>query len=460
MFSFKKITSFVLLSIFLVTLGLGCKGPDTTAVINSKKVTLEYWTVYDDVDELNKLVTEYEAARPYIQVNVKQIPANEFYQRLIEALAEDKGPDIISVQNRALGGMKSKLAPMPAAVSDTIVQQKGGLVGPSQTAVDTSRTLLTPPQIATEYVRTVSQDVVMDGKVYGLPLSIDTMGIFYNKDLLDRSGIAQLPTTWTEFQAAVRKITKYDSKGKIIQAGTALGTGNNVSGVDDVLAILFQQNKTPFVDSTGHPLFNQGDAANDSSLVTRVLNFYTDFANPLRDTYAWNEDQPASLDAFTAGTTGFFFGYSYHTAAIKARAPQLNFGIMPLLQLDPDNRVNVANYWVQAVTLKSRHQNEAWGLVDYLTHSAATKEYLDATGRPTALRRYIVDQEKNLDLAPFVPDLLTSGSWYKGNNYTAAVQALQGLVHDWLQPMPDNVRSVEWRQTILDRAAAKIQQTF
>jgi multiple sugar transport system substrate-binding protein len=459
---FKKITSFSVLLVFLVTLGLGCKQPDPATVIQSKTVTLEYWTVYDDVDELNKLIAEYTASRPYLHVNLKQIPVGEFHQRLVEALAEDKGPDIISVQNRALKEMKSKLAPMPASIPDTLVFQKGGLTGPTQSVQSSVRTLVTPADVESQYVRAVHEDVVLNNAVYGLPLSIDTMAIFYNKDLLDRSGVAQVPITWKDFQDAVHKITKYDSKGKIIQSGTALGTGTNVTGVDDLLAVLFQQNNAPFVDNQGQPVFNRtGEALdNDNSLVLRTLNFYTDFANPTRDSYSWNETMPQALDAFTNGSVGFFFGYSYHVPVIKAKAPQLNFGIIPLLQLHPENRVNVANYWVQAVTLKSLHQPEAWGLIDFLTHSAATKEYLDATGRPTALRLYIGDQNKKPDLAPFVPDLLIATSWYKGANYGGAVQALQSMVHEWLEPIPDNARIGDWRQAILDRAAAKIQQTF
>jgi hypothetical protein len=138
----------------------------------------------------------------------------------------------------------------------------------------------------------------------------------------------------------------------------------------------------------------------------------------------------------------------------------LNFGIIPLLQLDPENPVNVASYWVQAVTLKSNHQPEAWGLIDFLTHSAATKTYLDATNRPSALRLYIDDQKKKSELAPFVGNVLTAVSWYRGQNYSGALSALQTMVREWIMPVPENMRTREWRQGILDRAAAKIEQTF
>jgi multiple sugar transport system substrate-binding protein len=357
--------------------------------------------------------------------------------------------------------MRSKLAPMPDMINDTLVGQASGLTGPTQTVKPITRRMITAQQVENEYMRAISKDVVLEGKVYGLPLSVDTMAIFYNKDLLDRSGVAQVPTTWSEFRAAVRKITKYDAKGNLIQSGTALGTGNNIPGVDDLLYIFFAQSKINFVTDSGRPLFHRGfDESEEPGSSNYLLNFYTGFANKTTEEYSWDESRPPAVDAFSGGSVGFFFGYSYHTPVIKAKAPQLNFGIIPLLQLDPENPVNVASYWVQAVTLKSNHQPEAWGLIDFLTHSAATKTYLDATNRPSALRLYIDDQKKKSELAPFVGNVLTAVSWYRGQNYSGALSALQTMVREWIMPVPENMRTREWRQGILDRAAAKIEQTF
>ena len=68
--------------------------------------------------------------------------------------------------------------------------------------------------------------MILDGQIYGLPLSLDTMAIYYNKDLLDRSSVPEPPKTWEEFAVAVKKITKYDKQtNKITQSGAALGAG-------------------------------------------------------------------------------------------------------------------------------------------------------------------------------------------------------------------------------------------
>lgn len=440
----------------LTTAGFGCKGLSQEQVQATTRVTLEYWTVFDDVDALQKEIAAYRAARPYITVNLRQLRADELYPRLIEALSEDRGPDIISIQNRRLGEFGSKLAPMPASVNDTIVTVTKTTLG-TNTAVTTQvQPLASLSQLDSEYIKAVRDDVVRGGQIYGLPLSMDMMAIFYNKDLLDRAGVPEPPKTWEEFQTAAKKITKYDKKtGKIIQSGAALGTGNNIAGSDDLLYLLFRQSGVSFVEKNGQAVFNlSGQSAG------QIIDFYTDFANPARDTYSWSPDQGDALEAFLNGKVGFFFGYSYHLPIIKARASQFDYRLLPLFQLNADAPVNVASYWIQSVLAKSNHQNEAWGLINFLTHSKATKNYLDQTGRPTALRAYIADQKNKPDLAPFVDQILIAENWYRGRDYTASTKAIQDLLAEWLQPAPDPDKADQWRQDILNRAAAKINQTL
>ncbi len=459
----KRPFSFILLiMVFFVTTGLGCKGLSPEQQQATQPVTLEYWTVFDDVDALQSLIDNYKLSRPYLNINLRQLRQDEIYPRLVEALSEDKGPDIVSVSNRDVRAWQTKLAPMPASVRDTtVLTGQGGLK--NETVVNTSvRNLMNINQLDREYVQTVGKDAVIGGQIYGLPLSLDTMAIYYNKDLLDRSGVPEPPKNWEEFQEAVKKITRYDkTSGKILQSGTAFGTGNNITGSDDLLYILYRQSGLDFIKNN-NAVFNtvpQGFRGGDTPSMA-VLNFYTDYANTTRDTYSWNESMDNSLDRFVSGSVGFFFGYSYHYAQIKARAPQLNFSVVPLLQLNPEKPFNAANYWLQGVTLKSRHQNEAWAFVDYIAHSKATKEYLDKTGRPTALRVYISEQNSKPELAPFVSQVLVADNWYRGGDYKAAAKVVNDMIHEWLLPPSDPDRVYEIKQEILNRAAAKVNQTM
>lgn len=459
---FKRYAALGLLVSTLLLTGFGCKGAvSPSQVAATKPVTLTFWTVTDDVDQLRSLIAAYTANRPYLTINVTQLRADEIYSRLVEALAEDHGPDIISVNNRSLGQYLKFLSPLPPTVHDTLVSVVHGQLGDTTTITPQTRSTLTINQLDDSYVQAVQTDAVRGGKIYGLPMSFDTIALYYNKDLLDGAGIAEPPKTWDDFSADVKQLTKFDkATGKILQAGAALGTGSNVPYDDDLLYILYKQSQLSFVSQSGQAVFNGNGHGSDESPQMSVLDFYTDFANPARDTYTWNESLPNALDSFVNGTTAFFFGYSSDYATIKARAPQLNFVVLPMLQLNPDAPVNVANYALETVPIKSPHQDEAWGLITYLTNSAATKTYLDATHRPTALRQYVAGQQQDLLLAPFIGQALTANNWYHGSNYDAATQAISTMLHNWLLPPPQNTQPLDWKQQVLDRGAEQVNQTL
>ena len=461
--SLRQGLTLVLICGLLSTFGFGCKGLSTTEKQAIAPVTLEYWTVTDDVDAINKLVAQYTAQRQHLKVNVRQLGPNEIYTRLVEELADDRGPDIISVNNRELNLYTSKLAPMPVSVQDTTYQVVKGNFS-DQTLVNIATVNLpTLTQLDSEYVSAVKKDAVSGGRIYGLPLSLDTFALYYNKDLLDRAGIPEPPKNWEEFQDAVRKTTRFDAnRENILQSGAALGTGNNIPGFDDLLFVLFRQSGVDFTASNGQAVFNRAARTESGATVAHnVVDFYTDYSNPARDTYSWNEKMDNALDKFARGSLAFFFGYSYHRPQITARAPQLNYGVLPLLQLNPDRPINAANYYLQTVVKKSKHQQEAWALINYLAHSTATRGYLEQSRRPTAMRAYIPMQQTDLELSPFVSQVLIAENWYRGRNYAGARKALLDLCTDWLAPTQAREEQIiKARTDALNRAAAKVNQTL
>jgi len=457
----KKIITISLFLAVFVFAGFGCKGLTAEQQAATQPINLEYWTVADDVDAINALIGQYKVSRPYLNITLRQLSAGELYQRLIEALAEDRGPDIISINSRVFPKFLSKLAPMPGLVSDTTVQVIKGQLGTTTNVSLNSVVMPTVLDIDRNYIKTVKKDVVFDNRIYGLPLSMDTMALYYNKDLLDKAGVAEPPKTWTDFQDAVKKSSRFNKQtNKITQAGVAMGVGSNIPGFDDLLYILFRQSNVNMVDANGRAIFNlYGD--NNDNPTESVLNFFSDYANSTRDTYTWNESLPNALDNFINGASVFYFGYSYDLPVIQARGPQINLGILPIPQLDPEASVNVANYWIQSVVGKSTKQNEAWGLINFLAYSSANKSYLDATGRPTALRAYINAQKGTLELLPFVEQLLVADNWYRGTDYDAAKKALSDMLHNWLQAPPEDDLSVsEWHQNLMNIAAETINQTL
>lgn len=441
------LTALVLL---LPSLGLGCQSS-----VRQAPVKLTYWRVFDDPDNLKEIIASYRSIHPYVTIEVKKIRYEEYEQQLLNAFAEDRGPDMFSLPTTWIGKYQSKLLPLPPKVTVTTQTISGGFKKDVISTRVTSPTI-TPTTIRTRYVDTVPIDVIRiapgaDGKtvgeqVYGLPLALDTLALFSNRDILNAANIPVIPQTWTDFLKAVSKITKFDNQGNIILAGAALGTANNIPRATDILAALMRQNGAVITNAAGHPTFHlPAPGSTDKTFLPGIeaLRFYTDFASPTKEAYTWNANMPDALEAFTAGKVAFFLGYSYQVPIIRAASPQLRFDISPIPQADAEhNPANFANYWVETVSKKTKHVNEAWDFIQFATNAPAVGAYLKATGKPTALRSLITQQTADPAIAPFAEGLLTAKTWYHGSDPASAEQALSDLITETIAATdPKNITS-------------------
>jgi len=454
----KKLSMFVMLLGFLLTAGLGCKGLSQEQQQAIRPVTLEYWTVYNDVDTLKKFAAEYKAQRPYVTINIRQVRYDEFDELFTNALADDVAPDIVSMHVRWLDGQINRLAAAPSQVQVARIFQKSKFNNETEVAIDTLP-LPTVRTLKNNYVSTVYDDVVREGDIYGYPIALDAMAVFYNQDILDRAGVAQAPQTWDEFVDAVKDIRTFNGAGDIVQAGAAIGTAENIETSFDLVSLLMMQNGVEMANEnrvTFGDGVQQGDAIPPS---LQALNFYTSFADPTKEAYTWSERKPTAFQEFVRGRVGFYFGFAYNWPDIQAQAPQLDIKVAPMYQLNPENPANIASYWVESVVAKSPHQNEAWNFVRFITSPEKAKEYSDATFRPSPWRMHIAEQQQDEALGPFATQALYAENWYRGKDYDIAGQAMKDMVTQLLTPPGEQDLDRRNRQIILN-TAARVQQTW
>ena len=141
------------------------------------------------------------------------------------------------------------------------------------------------------FVDVAYQDFVSENKIYAIPLYIDTLALYYNKDFLNSAGISFPPTNWDEFMDDVEKLTKKDQWGNIERSGVAMGTAQNINRSTDILALLMLQTGTEMVSQDyRNAVFNQATHLKGESFNPGrdALRFYTDFSNPTKRVYCWN----------------------------------------------------------------------------------------------------------------------------------------------------------------------------
>lgn len=358
-------------------------------------VTLEFWGVFDDSAVIQPLISQFRQQYSYFTVNYHKKNIATYENDLIDALAAGRGPDIFSFHNTWLPKHIDKLAAAP-------------------------ETMITSKKVKDAFVDVVEQDFISDNKVYALPLSVDSLALFYNKDLLNSKGIANPPANWAEFNTDVKKLTQRDDKNNILLAGAALGTAKNINRSTDVLAMLMMQNGAKMVqDDKNAAAFDRSSTLASGQFFNpgeNALIFYTNFANPVKEVYTWNQYQHYSIDAFVEGKAAMMLNYSYQIPVIQARSPHLNFDVAPLPQIAKDSRVmTFANYWGLAVSKTSGDKSSyAWKFIDWITSDqSALKKYLETAQKPTA-RRDLIDWQKNDEsLGVFAQQSLIAKSWWE-----------------------------------------------
>ncbi|MEI6596627.1 MAG: extracellular solute-binding protein [bacterium] len=462
----NKIIILFLLFVFILTSGFGCALVDKKTQAAMTPITLNYWRVYDGEDAFEEILAAYKILHPFITINYRKLRYDEYESELINALAEDRGPDIFSIHNTWTKKYASKIAPMPATITMAYPVTKGTLKKEIIPELRTAKSL-SLNDLKNNFVDAVYQDVAIptlnetskqyEEKIYGLPLSVDTLAMYYNKDLFNNAGIAEPPVYWNNtFQQNVKKMTKQNEKGEIVQSGAALGGSNNIERYSDILSILMMQNGAIMTDGNGQVLFNRipstfKDQKYNPGL--EALRFYSDFNNPAKEVYTWNKNLDNSLNMFAQGKLGIMFGYAYHLPTIKAQAPKLNFGITKLPQIEGNTPVNFANYWLETVSNKSKYTNEAWDFIQFETKAEQAKTYLTKAKKPTALRSLVNEQINDLDIGIFTEQVLTAKSWYKG----ADSNAMEKIFADMIDAV---VLSQDKIENVITLAANKVGQTI
>ncbi len=372
-------------------------------------VSLEFWSVFDDSDVYQPLVAKYKELHPTVTVNYYKKNIDSYEKELIDALAAGRGPDIFSIHNTWLPKHKDKLAPAPDS-------------------------LISPVRFNEVFVDVAGQDFIDEGKVYALPLSVDSLALFYNKDLFNSAGLTSAPKTWADFNSAVEKLVKRDAKNNILQAGAAIGTAKNINRSTDILMALMLQSGAKMVnDDKSEASFNQNltSAGANFNPGQQALIFYTNFANPLLRVYTWNSSQHYSMDAFVEGQAAMMLNYAYNVPLIRARSPHLDFGVAALPQISQNSRkVSFANYWGQAVSQSSTNQGEAWRFIAWLSSQENSREYLSATKKPAARRDLIDEQKTDADLGVFAEQSLYAKSWWEVDNL-----AIEGIFAEMIESM-------------------------
>jgi len=224
------------------------------------------------------------------------------------------------------------------------------------------------------------------GKVYGIPSSIDTRALVYNKDLLRRAGLERPPRTWGELKAYAIKLTEHEN-GRLTIVGFAPLLGNSWLYMYGFMA-------------GGSFMSEDGTRCTiNSPPIVRALTFMMDIYDSItpggyaRVAAFQSAAQANDLDPFLQGKIAMKIDVTEAMIRIMQFARNMNFGVAPPPL--PEDRIaqghkpiTWAGGFAYAIPYNAKKKEAAWEFIRYMTSDEgmriieeSQKEIFEAQGR-------------------------------------------------------------------------------
>ncbi|MEN9852401.1 MAG: hypothetical protein RI996_344 [Candidatus Parcubacteria bacterium] len=373
------------------------------------------------------------------QVLYQEKDAATFEIDLVQALASQKGPDILIVQPSMIIKQNDKFEVTPfKSFSERDFKDL---------YVDIANLFLSPEGIL------------------AFPISVDPMVLYYNKDIFNREAIAIPPATWNELIELAPRLSEVSPDGTLIKSMIALGEFDNVTHAKDIVALLALQLGNPIVESKKtnsddgvitqyKSVFNmsneQGVQVGDS-----VLRFYTSFSDPAKDTYTWNKNIPDSQTQFIAGKIPFYIGYASEYTAIAEKNPNLSFDITRIPQIkDYPTKTTIGSLLGVAILTSSKNKGAAFDTTQYLTSSEYAPFIVEQLGTAPARRDLLSVKQSDSYNSVVYPSAIIAKSWFDPDQEKTAVifkkmitgvvsgrYSIREAVNDFVQNLQDMLPS-------------------
>ncbi|MEO5579744.1 MAG: sugar ABC transporter substrate-binding protein [Gemmatimonadaceae bacterium] len=336
----------------VIAVGLACsQGPA------DQRTPLRLWAMGREGEVLSQLVPEFERTHPGIKVQVQQIPWSAAHEKLLTAYVGDATPDIAMLGNTWV----------PEFVALDALE-------PLDARVSASRDV-----VRADYFRGIWNTNVVDGVTYGIPWYVDTRVIFYRTDLLASAGYDRMPTTWADWQESMRRIKSRMGPHQYpllipitewpplvilgLQAGSPLLRNNGTLGA-------FAQ-----------PQFRKG------------FDFYVSlFRDSLAPALSGSEISNLYQE-FERGNIAMYISGPWQIGEFSNRLPksmQDKWMTASLPGVDGPG-VSLAGGATLSLFRESRHKQEAWKLMEYLSRPDVQVKFHELTGDLPARRSAWLD---------------------------------------------------------------------
>ncbi|MET0423440.1 MAG: ABC transporter substrate-binding protein [Actinoplanes sp.] len=302
--------------------------------------TVELWHFFTEREAaaIDTVVKDFESTHPKIKVTVK---SGQDDSKVTQAIGAGNGPDIgLSYSTDIVGKFCS-----------------------SGAWVDLTQYIARDKVDLNQLNATTRSYTEFDGKRCAMPFLADAYGMFYNKELFAKAGIAGPPKTLAELTEDAKKLTVKNADGSLKTVGFL------------PLYDFYENAASHLAPATGAKwLTDEGKSAIGADANWKTL---LTWQKDLVDWYGYENlqkfraglgDEFSADNAFQKGRVAINIDAEYRLAFLKDQAPKLQYGVAPLPTSDP------ARYGggyvtgnIVGISKNAKNPEAAWELIKYLT---------------------------------------------------------------------------------------------
>lgn len=376
--------AFVVIGVAVFSLYRGSSGNDVNIVVWGDTPS-NYFNLLLNTSTLTQDKT--------LSVSYVEKSADTLEAEFTEALARGQGPDLILLTQDKLWKNKPKLLAIPFES-------------------------FTERDFKTTFVE--EGELFLDAAgIYALPISIDPMVLYYNRDILSSAGHAKPIVYWDEIYASAANLSKKDTAGNLFSSVIALGEARNIPHAKDILSLLFLQAGAPITVKVSGKL--QAQISNNPSGLpvapgVSAMDFYTQFSNPTKVFYSWNRSLIDAQTHFTSGDSAYYLGFASELSVLKNKNPTLNFSVAPVPQSRVSSKIiTFGNIKGVAISRGSRNPAVAFTVATKLTSKESSIFLSKNLALPPARRDLLASKPTDAIFSVFYDAALQSKAWLDPN---------------------------------------------
>ena len=318
---------------------------------------------------LDNLAEQNEA---YDNVSYRYFPPDQFDDALTNALADRVGPDAVLVAHEKLVTLRRRIQPV-------------------------SYESFPERDIRNLYIDGAQVFALSDG-LYGYPLAVDPLMMYWNRDILATEGYLEPPETW-EFliNTMFDDLIERDFDRSVNRSVVAMGEYGNVRNAFAIISTLLIQGGSHLVEERNgeYSIKLQSSFGSSGDPLTAAADFYTRFSRPNNTLYSWNRSLQQDREEFIAEDLALYFGFGSEGKEIERLNPNLNFDIAEIPQgATASTRRTYGKFYAFSVLRTANNPVGAGVVLRNLSGSATSRDLANAYNLVPA-HRSLVSQGSN-----------------------------------------------------------------